>query len=221
MNNPNHILEMEALFHGLLPEDRDLLRKSGREKTYEKGWPVVHQGDDADAFFYILEGSAEISVQVQDQKTILCRMGPGQFFGELALLTGGPRSASVIALEPSRFSVLSKQAFLECLKSRPSLAMAMIPQLVYLVRDLTEKHAVNALDTYGRIRYFLNRLAQPRDGYRVIEGQWTHADFGRLANCTRESVTQKFQELRKGGWIRVETRPRRRILLLRELPDRF
>jgi CRP/FNR family transcriptional regulator, cyclic AMP receptor protein len=219
-----NVLEQElgfgygSIFPGLSEEDHAFLREHATMKAYRKNCHVFSKGDDGDHFFLILEGQVEIYVENDTSRTLICRMGPGEFFGELSLLTGGPRTASVMTIEDSRFAMLRKQSFSECLMQRPTLWVAMVRQLVRLVSELTEKLSMLGLDAYGRIRFFLYRLVREVDGELVVEGHWTQQHFAELAGCARETVAKIMTELKRGGWIRCE---KRRIVLLKDLPDRF
>ncbi len=93
------------------------LRPYMEERTYEAGSVVVRQGDGADEFFVILEGRVDIEYEERDEHdeaqayTVIAELGPGDYFGEMALLTDTPRAASVVVVERCRVLALSRGAF--------------------------------------------------------------------------------------------------------------
>jgi CRP/FNR family cyclic AMP-dependent transcriptional regulator len=187
-------------------------------KHYKKNHHVFEKGDDGDCFFLILKGQVEVYVEQQVARTLICRLGPGECFGEISLLTGGTRTASVMTTEDSQFAVIRRSVFSDCLHKRPSLWLTMVGKLIHMVNDLTEKLSMFALDAYGRIRFYLYRLAQDVDGELVIEGHWTQQHLAELSGCRRETVAKILSALERGGWLQRE---KRQIRLLKRLPDRF
>lgn len=202
----------------LSDEDIRFLIPHGLLKKYLKNYPVVSQGDDGESFFLIMKGQVEVHIDNADSRTLLCRMGPGEFFGELALLMGGPRTASVTTVEDSLLVVLRKDVIFQCLSSRSTLWLALVRQLVYMVRDLTNKVSVHSLDAYARIRFYLYYLSREREGNLVIDRHWTQQHIAELSACARETVSRMLKELQKGQWIR---RDKERLVILKPLPDRF
>ncbi len=206
----------------LSDEDKQFLLEHAKPRHYRRHNCVVREGDDADFLYYIQQGEVEVYTQNRDELTLLRRMCAGEFFGELAVLVGGPRMASVATLTDTKLLLLPKQDFIHRLYERPSLLMSLIPKLINLIRDLTQKVGIHALDAYGRIRFYLNNLSVDKDGERVIEGHWTQTHFAHLANCKRETAAKILKHLENGGWIRCERDclPRR-IVILKALPERF
>ncbi len=202
----------------LSPEDHLFLRDHATVKSYKKFRHVFEKGDEDNRFFFILAGQVEIFLENDGSRTLLRRKGPAEFFGELSLLTGGPRTASVATIEDSQFAVLHKSRFFECLADRPTLWHAMVRQLAHLVNELTETRAMLAVDAYRRLRFFLYRLACEVDGELVIRGPWTQQHLAELAGCARETVAKFMMELKRGGFVKCE---RECIVLQRPLPQRF
>lgn len=82
------------------------LAAQGVVKSFPRNAVIVSEGDDTDALYIILSGRVKVFVSDEDGKeVVLGTQGPGEYFGEIAL-DGGPRSASVMALDPSRFAVI-------------------------------------------------------------------------------------------------------------------
>jgi CRP-like cAMP-binding protein len=97
--------------------------------------PVVLAGSRGDAFYIILDGSAE--VRLADGSTVPLR--PGDYFGELALLDGAPRAATVSAVGELTTARIARSAFLKLLREEPAIAVGLLPGLVGIVRELQGK----------------------------------------------------------------------------------
>ncbi|MFQ5794341.1 MAG: cyclic nucleotide-binding domain-containing protein [Candidatus Bipolaricaulia bacterium] len=101
------------------------LIKTAKEKEFTAGSPIVKQGDRGVGFYLILEGQ----VDIKRGDRLLTQRGAGDFFGEMALLDGGPRSADVIATEPTRCLALTKWDLRAIVKSYPDVALHMLEEL--------------------------------------------------------------------------------------------
>jgi CRP/FNR family transcriptional regulator, cyclic AMP receptor protein len=125
-------LQQAPLFAGLPRRHvRALARVSGVAE-YGDGMQVVKEGVAGTVFFVILEGKARV---VHNGKTV-ARLGKGDFFGELSLIDGGPRTADVITEAPSRMLTLSRTEFRKLLASEPALSGRLLETLADRVRNL-------------------------------------------------------------------------------------
>lgn len=129
---------------GAAPLFSQLSRKSlvrlGRavvERKFATGEVIVREGEPAAAFFMITKGKvAVVRGEGVKRSDIFNEIGPGGFFGEMSLLDGAPRMASVKALADTECLVLSRWDFLAELRTTPEIAVAMLPILTQRVRDL-------------------------------------------------------------------------------------
>ncbi len=111
------------LFKILTDEERIALLKRLKKETRLKGESIVRQGHDGRSLYMVVQGKLSVKRQKQDGSTVqLGELGPGQFFGELTLLTGEPRSATVQALTDTELLKLDKSDFQEILNQNPALA---------------------------------------------------------------------------------------------------
>ena len=114
------------------------LAAQGVIRTFPKNTIVVSEGDETDSFYVIVQGRVKIFVADEDgREIVLATQGPGDYFGEM-VLDGGPRSASVMTLEASRFAVIPKPRFREFLTSHPEFAMHLVERLIRRTRALTD-----------------------------------------------------------------------------------
>jgi len=107
-------------FSGLTPATlSDVARKMARER-YEAGATLIRQGEAGDKFYLIHAGRVTISVSDGGARTMLATLGKGEFFGERALVTGEPRNATVVALEPLEVYTLGTEGFRAALEASAS-----------------------------------------------------------------------------------------------------
>ena len=206
------------LFADLGKEDAAVISRHAVTKSYPKNTVILSEGDATDSLYIILSGRIKVYVSDEDGKEIILNdQGPGEYFGEMALLDEGPRSASVMTLEPTRLAVLSKQTFRDCLASNPRISFNLIRQLVHRGRRLTDNVKNLGLnDVYGRLTYKLRELATSRDGELVIDQKLTHQDIASMVGSSREMVSRIMKELSRGGYISITEK---RITIKRDLPS--
>ncbi|CDF34465.1 unnamed protein product [Chondrus crispus] len=132
-------------------------------------------------------------------------------------LDGGPRSASIITVEPTVCAVVSREVLKTHIQRDPDFALDMIMRLIQRARVATESaRGLALLDVYGRVRQLLENEATPQsDGSRLIENKLTHQDIADQVGASREMITKVLKELAVGGYISVE---RRRIRIVKLLP---
>jgi CRP/FNR family cyclic AMP-dependent transcriptional regulator len=130
------VLAQAPLFSQLSRKDLKRLAKGTVSRTLQKGEVIVREGERAVAFYLILSGRAEV-VKGADGPSprVLSTLGPGHFFGEMALLDGYLRSATVRAVEDTECLVLSRWDFMAELRSSPYIAVQMLPVLSRRLRE--------------------------------------------------------------------------------------
>jgi CRP-like cAMP-binding protein len=123
------------LFAALSKKDLQRIARASDEVTVEKGRVLVQEGTSGHEAFVIVEGTAT----VERKGLTVASLGPGNHFGELALLDGGPRTATVIATSDLRVLVLGQREFSGVLDSVPGLAHKLLAALATRIRELDEK----------------------------------------------------------------------------------
>ena len=192
------------------------MAKRAVTRAFPKNTVVVSEGDRTDTLHIIVSGRVKIYVSDEKGKEIVLNYaGPGEYFGEL-VLDGGPRAASVMTLDPSRFLVLPREDLREFLAQSPDFALHFIRKLIRRVRTLTtDIKSLALLDVYGRVARMLLELAAERDGALVIENRPTQQEMANRVGASREMVSKILGDLASGGYISVE---RDRIRIARALP---
>jgi CRP-like cAMP-binding protein len=128
------------LFSQLGRRDLRQLGQSAVERHYKAGETIVEEGEKAVTFFILIDGKAEIVRGAGSPHAHrLSEIGPDGFFGEMGLLDGEPRAATVKALEDCKCLVLSCWDFIAELRSNPHMAVAMLPVLSRRIRELDQQ----------------------------------------------------------------------------------
>jgi CRP-like cAMP-binding protein len=125
------MLEKCSLWSGLDGQDLKAIMKVSKQQDFQNGETIVKKGDEGAGFYLVLEGA----VEVRSNGKTLARLGPGHFFGEMSVVDTQPRSADVIAVEPSRTLVLSAWAFKSLVSERPRIAVKMLQEIVRRLRN--------------------------------------------------------------------------------------
>src|SRR5579884_1542327 len=116
-----------SLFENLPPGELVGLAENLRRRHYTKDQIIIAQGDPGTSLFLIESGRVKICLNSPDGKElVLTVLGPGDFFGELALLDGEPRSADAVALEPSQLLLLRREDFIAFIETRPQVMLRLL-----------------------------------------------------------------------------------------------
>ena len=130
------------LFSQLTRKDLGRIGRAVVERKYKAGETIVKEGEQAVAFFMITKGKIEVITGAGTKKSVLvATMGHGEFFGEMSLLDGVPRNATVKASTDTECLVLSRWDFVAELRTNPHIAVAMLPILSKRLREATDRLA--------------------------------------------------------------------------------
>ncbi len=214
------MLEDVAIFSGLSPADLDLLEHHMVTRSFQKNTIIINEGDEANSFFIIIKGGVKIFLSNEEGKEIIINaQGPGDHFGELALLDGAPRSASVITTEKSTIGVISKEDFHHILAKNTDLALNLIRELTKRVRFLSDNVRTLALmDVYGRVAKILLGMAKDEDGKLVINNRPTQQDIANHIGASREMVARILKDLSIGKYITIDGK---RLIINEKLPAAY
>lgn len=127
------------LFAQFTRKDLSRIGRAVVERKYKKGETIVKEGEQAVAFFVVTKGKVEVTKGLGAKKQKLTVLGSGSTFGEMALLDGGPRAATVAALDDAECLVLSRWDFVAELRTNSHMAVAMLPILSKWLRQSNER----------------------------------------------------------------------------------
>lgn len=204
------------LFEGLTAEELQPIADMATTRSLPANSIVVNEGDQTESLYVILSGRVKIFLSDGDGKEVTLGIeGPGDYFGEM-VLDGGPRSASVMTLESSQFSIIQKADIERYLINNPSVAVGIIRQLIGRIRGLTDNvRSLALLDVYGRLRKVLLDLAEESGGERVIKEKITQQELANRVGASREMVSKILKELTIGGYIQID---KKIITILKDPP---
>ena len=210
INNPTAALEAHEL---------EALAAHAAAQAYPRNTVIINEGDRSDSIFITVSGKVKVFLHGEDGREVVLNMhGPGEYFGEM-VLDEGPRSASVMTVEPSKFLVISKADFRKFLSANPDFAMKLINRLMQRVRALTDNvGSLALLDVYGRVARLLLEMSTEQGGKHVVSERLTQKDIADRVGASREMVSRIFKDLVAGGYIQVDDRV---ITINRDLPPRW
>lgn len=194
------ILRRVPLFAHVGDEELGRLAAMARERPYPRNSVIVFADDPGDALYVVAAGQVKVVLVGEDgREVILAVLGPGDFFGELALIDDEPRSAHVMAMDDARLLVLRRDDFERVLEAYPRIALALLRALSRRLRRADDQiGALVMLDVYGRVARVLVDLGE--DGQ--VRGV-THATIAQMVGSTRETVSRTIRELAERGLIVV------------------
>jgi CRP/FNR family transcriptional regulator, cyclic AMP receptor protein len=183
-----------------------------RIRRFRKGETIFHQGDPGDALFVLNSGSVKVVLPSDEgaEPAIVAILGPGEFFGELAILDGAPHSATIVAVEPTETLVLHRDAFLALIDSDSGLRRALLASLATEMRRLTgHVEDLHFLDLPGRLASRILRLAKSAgrsagDGTVRISWPYTQSELAGMIGGSRQSVNRLLADLSDQGLVRLE-----------------
>lgn len=178
------------------------LAAHGRIQSYRKDAIIIQEGDEGETLFIVLAGRVKVFSTGLDEREIVFDVhGPGEYVGELSL-DGGPRSASVITLEPTTCSVVTRSILRDHIAKHPEFALELLAKVIRRARRATDNaRDLALLDVYGRVRRLLESLAVEREGARVIPEKLTHQEIADRVGSSREMVSRLMKDLERGGYI--------------------
>ena len=214
------LLNAIPIFSGLSASELETIKQHIASRTYPKNAIIINEGDGADSLYVIQSGKVKVFLSDKEGREIIINsQGPGEYFGELALIDGCERSASVMTTEKATFSVISKNDFKTVLAQHPDIAFSLIRDLAQRVRLLTDNvKSLALLDVYGRVAKTLLGLARQQDGKLVTEDRLTQQDIADRVGASREMVARILKDLSTGGYISYENK---HIVINERLPSNY
>jgi CRP-like cAMP-binding protein len=207
MNERESFLRNVPLFRSLDHKDSLRLAETTRILELKKGDVLFRKGHEGESLFVIYRGKIKIILPSRlGDEMILAVFSKGDFFGEMAVLDGMPRSADAVAMEDTELIVLDRTAFMGFLKNNETALEAILCSLSMRLRktdDLLEdtcflnisarfaKRLVELAENYGR-----------RSGDSIlIDLEVTQSDLARMVGATRESINKELRVLREKGLV--------------------
>ena len=202
-------LRDSCLFEGADETGLTEIARQLRRRRFRRNEIIFHQGDPGDALHIVTSGSIKIVLPSLDgEEAIIATLRSGDFFGELALLDGAPRSATAVALEACETWALPRDPFLALLDRDKALRESLLAGLAHELRRITgHVQELHFLDLAGRLASHLARLAREADpdaGEVRLDWPYTQSDLAAMIGGTRQSVNKLLSGLVERGLVVIE-----------------
>jgi len=202
------LLSRVPLFSELSREELERISRVSVARSFPAGVRVFHEGDHSDACYLVRRGDLRVTREHPDGRAIaLATLGPGDLFGELAMLDGEARSASVETLTDSELLALPAADVRRLLADHPDISVKLIAALTKRLRETNERVARQSFQTVpSRVAGVLTQLITEESatvGGQGITIRMTQADLAQLAGTSRESVSRFLATLERAGVVRV------------------
>ena len=204
------LLNQIPLFRELSDRDLDRLSQAIRRLSLKKGAVLFRKGDEGTSLYIVKQGKIKIVLPSRlGDEVIVTIFSEGDFFGELSLFDGQPRSADALSMEPSEIYILNRSDFLAFLQSNITAMKSILSQLAKRLRDTDDfledtcflsvsarlaKKLVSLTTAYGR----------NEGGHIHIDLILTQKELGDMVGSTRESINKALKTLREKGLITLK-----------------
>ncbi|HDZ26524.1 MAG TPA: Crp/Fnr family transcriptional regulator [Candidatus Aminicenantes bacterium] len=207
------------IFSGLSDKEMEMVSHVSFMKKYSKKETIYLPGDRKEQIYLLKSGRVKISkLSAEGKELILTMLGPGDVFGEMALVDDSPSGTIAETMDETHICVISRKNFEALLTQKPELAF-QITKLIGLRRKELETKIEDLIfrDVHSRLAHLLLRLAQEhglkRDRGILVNIKLTHYEIASLIGSTRETTTVCLNDFKKEGLLDFD---RRKILLLNE-----
>ena len=199
-----------ALFAELDEKELASIAAVAKTRHYAKDDVVFHADESGDVFCLIREGQVKVTmISPEGKEIILSLLGPGDFFGEMALLDDEPRSATVIATESLDLVTIWRSDFLQILQENFSITRKVFAELSRRLRSASNRiESLATMDVYGRLARFFLELAQESgksldNGYVAVTRP-THQAIANMIGTSRETVSRLIHDLMRQNLLLSE-----------------
>jgi CRP/FNR family transcriptional regulator, cyclic AMP receptor protein len=184
-------------------DERELAAIAAVAKTrrYAKDDVIFYEDETGDIFYVIREG--------EGKEIILSMLGPGDFFGEMALLDDEPRSATIVATEPVELITIWRNDFLQILADNFVMTRKVLAEISKRLRSASSRiESLATMDVYGRLARFFLDLA--RDNGKAVDNGYvavtrpTHQSIANMIGTSRETVSRLIHDLMRQGLLLSE-----------------
>jgi CRP/FNR family cyclic AMP-dependent transcriptional regulator len=199
INSPQNLLS------ALRKNDLDILFRNGKRELYAKNATIISEGDLSNSAYIIHSGKVKIFLSdKQGREIVLTELTTGEYFGEMALIDQSKRSASVLAMEDTELTVISRQSFRECLRSNPDISELIMMGLIINQRETNKKvSSLVFMSAYDRLVNMLIALAKDKDGLLVIDAKPTQQHMASIVGVSREMISRILKHLTDDGHIKI------------------
>jgi CRP/FNR family transcriptional regulator, cyclic AMP receptor protein len=206
-SNKLSVLRQHPIFRELEADALDQLCRYAKQVTLKRGATIFSKGDPGNSLYAVISGTVKISISSPEgRNAILNLIGPGEVFGDMAVLDGQARSADATANTNCEIYVIDRRDFLPFMRSQPALAMKLIELLCARLRRTSDQvEQVILQDLPGRLASALLGLTEKtttESDRRTIA--ITQQEISEMVGMTRESINKQLRAWAARDWVRLE-----------------
>lgn len=205
------ILKTLPLFSSLPDAQLASLMPCVEHRRYRERAVISRASDEADGLYVILAGRVKLVLDDgEGRELIIATLGAREFFGEIGLISGGPRTSNVESREACEILYVPRPAVLECLRTNPVAALSMLSALAARLGEAQQKlQRIALLDVYGRVAHVLLESGRHADGRWLVEPG--AEEIASMVGASREMVSRVLNEMIRKAVVRRE---KRRLIVL-------
>lgn len=210
MNTLDECLQLVPIFSDLPEEVIKQVALVGNRKTYSKDSVILVEEEVGTALFVIIKGKVKVSRSSSDgREVILSILSDSDFFGEMSILDGLNRSATVVALEDTELFIIQRKEFLDLLNKHPEITIALLSELTQRLRNADMKiKALSLKDAEGKVATVILQLADDigkiKQGTVEIDKLPLQQDLANMAGTSRETISRTLHSFAKKGMVELE-----------------
>jgi CRP-like cAMP-binding protein len=208
--NSENLLSNIPLFEDISDETLNKIVSYGNKIMFKKDSTILVESEEGTALFFIIKGKVKVTLQSKEGKeVILSILKENDFFGEMALIDGTNRAATIVACEPTELFIIKRDDFLNLLKTYPEISISLLQEISKRLRfaDLMIK-SLSLNDAEGKVAVVLNQYAfdygKIKNGVVEIDKAPTQQDIAKMAGTSRETVNRVLGTFSKKGMIEIE-----------------
>jgi len=206
----SEFLSYVPIFSDLDEDTLDKIEKVGTRKSYNKNEVILMEEEIGTALFVIIKGKVKVARSSNDgREVILTILSESDFFGEMAILDGQTRSATVTALEDTELFLLQRNDFINLLQTYPEVSITLLQELTKRLRVSDAKiKALSLKDAEGKVATVILQIADDvgkiKQGKVEIERMPLQQDLANMAGTSRETISRTLHSFAKKGLIELD-----------------
>ncbi|MBS3946541.1 MAG: Crp/Fnr family transcriptional regulator [Melioribacter sp.] len=206
----SEFLAYVPIFSNIPMETIERIEKIGTRKNYLKNDVILMEDEVGTALFVIVTGKVKVARTSGDgREVILTILSESDFFGEMAILDGQTRSATVVATEDTELFLIQRNDFINLLKEYPEVAISLLQELTKRLRSADAKiKALSLKDAEGKVATVLLQLADDvgriKQGKVEIEKLPLQQDLANMAGTSRETISRTIHSFAKKGLVELD-----------------
>ncbi len=207
---PTEFLSFVPIFSDLPSETLEKIERIGSHKHYKKNDVILMEEESGTALFVIVTGKVKVARSSSDgREVILSILGDSDFFGEMAILDGLTRSATVTSIEETELFLLQRNDFLNLLHDYPEISVALLQEMTKRLRSADMKiKALSLKDAEGKVATVILQLADDigkiKQGKVEIDKLPLQQDLANMAGTSRETISRTLHSFAKKGLVELE-----------------